>query len=130
MRVRKLKDKDIDEAVVLMNGTGLKTDSEVLKRRLQYFQYRRNHAVVVLEQRSRLAAIMHVGIVPSLTKDRNARIYALFIVKNNTDSASIEKCMIAYGRNWAEQHGCDLVYSGRCDSVTQKEYIEMLKANA
>ncbi|MDD5017697.1 MAG: hypothetical protein PHO15_06330 [Eubacteriales bacterium] len=108
MRVRKLKEKDIHAAAALMSRTGLQTGGDVLARRLQHFRYRRNHAVVVLEQRGRLVSLMHIGIEPSLTKDRAACVCSLFTDKENNDAAAIEKYLLSFGKDWARQHGCDM----------------------
>ena len=105
MRIRKIKDKDIYAAAALMQRSGVKIDSEALERRLLHFQ--RNHTVVVAEQHSRLVSLMHIGIEPSLLSDRKACIYVMFVDARRMEMADASAMLLAYGKKWAQQHGCE-----------------------
>jgi hypothetical protein len=119
MRIRKIKDKDIDAAVVLLERSGVSVTAEDFTQRLHHFLYKRNHAVVVIENRGRLMSLMHIGVEPSLTKDRVARVYSLFIDqdKMNTD---IKQYMLRYGEDWAQLHGC-LFINDIDDAMTRQK---------
>ena len=108
MRIRKIKDKDIYAAATLMKHVGVHIDQDTLAQRINYFQYKRSHSVVVVDCQGQIAALMHIGVEPSLVRDRVANIYSLFI--DDKQKSEITKSLLAYGENWAKQHGCDLIY--------------------
>ncbi len=105
MRIRKIKDKDIDAAVVLLERSGVSVTNEDFTQRLHQFLYKRNHAVVVIEHRGRLMSLMHIGIEPSLTKNRVARVYSLFVDQDGIGNG-MKQYMLRYGEDWAQKHGC------------------------
>ena len=117
MRIRKIKDRDIDAAVVLLGHLGVSVTPEEFTQRLHHFLYKRNHAVVVVEHRGRLMSLMHIGIEPSLTKDRMARVYSLF-VDQDVISSGVKQYMLRYGEDWAQQHGCFFISDSVSDKMT------------
>ena len=110
MRIRKIKDKDTSGAVQLLKRSGVKITEDEFVQRLHDFQYKRNHTVVIVEQRGRVVSLMHIGIEPSLTHDRLARVNALFSDPDIAGSGMIHS-MLRYGEDWAGQHGCQMIYN-------------------
>ena len=122
MRIRKIKDKDTDAAAQLLKRSGVKITGDEFIRRLHHFQYKRNHTVVVVQQRGKVVSLMHIGIEPSLTSDRIARVYALFIDPDNAGSG-MRNGMLRYGEDWAQKHGCQMIYNSTPHSgLTGTEY--------
>lgn len=109
MRIRKVNDKDIGKAVELIRRCGLSIDEKTLRERLLDFQYKRNHTVVVVTAGGRMLLLMHIGIEPSLIRDRTAKVFAMFFDEKTT-SKEMRISLIAYGRSWARQHGCELSF--------------------
>ena len=115
MRIRKIKDKDTSAAIQLLGRFGVRITDDEFSQRLHHFQYKRNHTVVVVEKRGRLVSLMHIGIEPSLVRDRFARVFALYVDPDITGSGMLHS-MLKYGENWARQHGCLLFYDGTSGS--------------
>lgn len=111
MRIRKIKEKDVEAAAVLLRRSGMSVTAEEFSARLHHFLYKRNHVVVVVEHRGRLVSLMHIGIEPSLIKDRIARVYSLFVDQDSAGSG-MSQYLVRYGEDWAQQHGCHFVYRG------------------
>ena len=106
MRIRKIKDKDIYSAAELIRRSGHNLDADLLMRRLHDFQYKRNHTVVVASKQSKLISLMHIGIEPSLIKDRTAYIYSLFV---DDEAKNMANNLLVFAKEWAKQHGCNVV---------------------
>lgn len=110
MRIRKINDKDISRAADLMCRQGFCVDEDVLRERRLDFQYKRNHTVVVVTVGGRMLSIMHIGIEPSLMRNRTAKIFSMFIDEEAAPK-EMRTSLLAYGRSWAKQHGCELIYT-------------------
>ena len=120
MRIRRMREKDIDAAAVLMRSSGFAVGSEALAQRLKNFQYQRNHMVAVAEHRGRLLSLMHIGAEPSLTCGRCARVYAFFVDANAHPGVPMES-LHAYMVQWANRHGCDtLIEPGEIKKANRK----------
>jgi hypothetical protein len=118
MRIRRMREKDIDAVAALMRRSGMAVGSELLAQRLKNFQYQRNHMVAVAEHRGKLLSLLHIGAEPSLTYGRCARVYALFVDTDAQPGVQPES-LRAYMAQWAHRHGCDVVI----------EPDEVIKAN-
>ncbi len=106
MRIRRMREKDIEAAAALMRRSGAAVSSELLAQRLKNFQYQRSHMVAVAEHHGRLLSLMHIGAEPSLTVGRCARVYALFIDTDAQPTVPPES-LRAYMVQWARRHGCE-----------------------
>lgn len=98
MRNRKIHDKDIVKAAELMCRCGLSIDEKTLHKRLLDLQYKRNHTVVVLTASSCILLIMHVGIEPSLIRDRTAKIFAMYFDEKIAPK-EMRSSLMTYGRS-------------------------------
>lgn len=108
MRIRRMREKDIEAAAALMRRSGMAVGSDLLAERLKNFQYQRNHMVAVAEHHGRLLSLLHIGAEPSLTCGRCARVYALFMDPEAQPGVRPES-LHAYMAQWAHQHGCDVL---------------------
>ncbi len=108
MRIRRMREKDAGAAAALMRRSGFRVDDDTFAQRMKGFQYQRNHMVAVAEHRGRLLALMHIGAEPSLTCGRCARVYTL-LMDAAAQPALPPGSLIAYARQWAEHHGCDVL---------------------
>ena len=108
MRIRRMREKDASSAAALMRRSGFRVDDDAFAQRMKGFQYQRNHMVAVAEHRGRLLALMHIGAEPSLTYGRCARVYTL-LLDPAAHPALPPDSLIAYARQWANHHGCDVL---------------------
>ena len=108
MRIRRMREKDIEAAAALMRRSGMAVGSDLLEQRLKNFQYQRNHMVAVAEHHGRLLSLLHIGAEPSLTCGRCARVYALFVDAEAQPGVPLNS-LRAYMAQWANQHGCDVL---------------------
>lgn len=119
MRIRRMREKDIEAAAALMRRSGMAVGSELLAQRFKNFQYQRNHMVAVAEHRGRLLSLLHIGAEPSLTCGRCARVYALF-TDPDAQPAMPPDSLRAYMAQWAHRHGCDVLIGGETAAAGKK----------
>ena len=122
MRIRRMREKDAGAAAALMRRSGLRVDDDTLAQRMKGFQYQRNHMVAVAEHHGRLLALMHIGAEPSLTCGRCARVYTLFL-DSTAQPAIPSESLISYARQWAEDHGCDMLIEADEEEIISKEAL-------
>jgi len=108
MRIRRMREKDAGAVAALMRRSGFGIDDDTLEQRMKGFQYQRNHMVAVAEHHGKLLALMHIGAEPSLTCSRCARVYTL-LSDPTAQPAMPPGSLIAYARQWADRHGCDVL---------------------